>query len=70
MKLKKSSGQVTVSERLTLKVACLMKLGYYPFDAQFCPLFMESFAFRSNQLNLTWDWEDPIQASDFRTALR
>ena len=69
MKLKKSSGQVTISERLTVKVACAMKFRYFPFDFQYCPLYMESFAYRSNQLDLQWDWENPIQASDFRTEL-
>ena len=55
-----------------MKMACPMKFGYFPFDYQFCPFQMESFAYRSNQLDLQWDAEDPIQAGDltFRISWR
>ena len=38
-----------------------MDLSYFPFDYQLCPFNMESFAYRSNQLDLQWDLDNPVQ---------
>ena len=40
------SGEIMVSERLTLKLGCFMNLGMFPFDRQVCPVSIESMAHR------------------------
>ena len=50
-----------VSERLTVKISCFMNYRMFPFDAQVCPIFIESYAYRDYQIVLNWRDEEPIQ---------
>ena len=56
-----TEGEVTVSERLTVKLTCEMDYGLFPFDNQLCPLKIESYALRNHQLVLDWADTDQFQ---------
>ena len=56
-----------VSERLTVKISCFMDYHMFPFDAQVCPVSIESYAYRDYQMLLTWRTEEPLQ---FNTDLK
>ena len=55
------SGEMMVSERLTVKLSCFMNYRMFPFDSQVCPILIESYAYRDYQMLLHWRDNDPIQ---------
>ena len=56
-----TEGQVTISERLTVKLTCEMDYGLFPFDNQLCPLKIESYALRNHQIKLKWAGDSIFQ---------
>ncbi|XP_045206730.2 glycine receptor subunit alpha-2-like [Mercenaria mercenaria] len=61
-----SNGTVVNSIRLSLTLTCIMSLHYYPFDAQTCPLFIQSFGYTTDNINLQWHGTNPINISDLK----
>jgi hypothetical protein len=57
-------GQIMLSERLSLKIGCHMDLKFYPFDLQVCPIHIESYSYREEQLDIMWHSNVTIQVSD------
>jgi len=57
-------GQIMLSERLSLKIGCHMDLKFYPFDLQVCPIHVESYSYREEQLDIKWHSNVTIQVSD------
>lgn len=51
-------------ERLSLKIGCHMDLKFYPFDLQVCPIHIESYSYREDQLDILWHSNVTIQVSD------
>jgi len=49
-----ADGDITYSDRLTMKLGCNMDFRDFPFDKQLCPIKMEPYANRKKQLNLSW----------------
>ena len=47
-------GVVTLSQHVTLKLRCIFHLKLFPFDTQTCPISIQSFAFRGDQIQLHW----------------
>ena len=61
-----TSGRVywiSLKERLSLKIGCHMDLKFYPFDLQVCPIHVESYAYREDQLNIEWHTNYSIEIS-------
>jgi len=56
-------GEIMLSERLSLKIGCHMDLKFYPFDLQVCPIHVESYAYREDQLNIEWHTNYSIEIS-------
>ncbi|XP_057310835.1 ligand-gated ion channel 50-like [Hydractinia symbiolongicarpus] len=50
----KPSGGVYVSRRLSTKTHCNMDLSFYPMDTQTCELIFESYAFTTNEMDISW----------------
>ncbi|EDO43147.1 predicted protein, partial [Nematostella vectensis] len=48
------SGNVYYSVRLTLTLQCNMNLQLFPMDVQACPLFIESYAYTSEDIKYKW----------------
>jgi len=57
-------GDIMLSERLSLKIGCHMDLKFYPFDLQVCPIHIESYSYREDQLDILWHSNVTIQVSD------
>ncbi|XP_077988573.1 glycine receptor subunit alpha-2-like [Glandiceps talaboti] len=56
------SGEVFVSQRLSLMLNCQMALHRFPMDHQVCMVQMESFGYTNNQLIFKWRYDvDPVQ---------
>ena len=47
-------GSIMSSQRLTLNLGCKMNFRYFPFDGQWCPIIIESFGYRTHQLEVLW----------------
>ena len=62
----KPSGEIMVSERLTVKISCYMNYKWFPFDSQVCPVYLESYAYRAHQMVLEWREGDPFQEKVFQ----
>ena len=41
-----------------------MDLKFYPFDLQVCPIHIESYSYREDQLDILWHSNVTIQVSD------
>ncbi|XP_077982653.1 glycine receptor subunit alphaZ1-like [Glandiceps talaboti] len=56
------NGDILLSMRVSLTLACNMDLRKYPMDVQLCHVTMESYGFRTHDLIFKWsDEEDPIE---------
>ena len=55
------TGEVMISERLSVKLSCFMNYQMFPFDAQVCPILIEPYAYRDYQMLLEWRENEPIQ---------
>jgi len=58
------TGNRNYLERLSLKIGCHMDLKFYPFDLQVCPIHIESYSYREDQLDILWHSNVTIQVSD------
>ncbi|XP_045204373.2 glycine receptor subunit alpha-2-like isoform X2 [Mercenaria mercenaria] len=56
-------GTVVYSIRLSLTMSCTMSLHYYPFDAQTCPLVIQSFCYTTDNIRLQWHGTNPVKIS-------
>ncbi|KAK4882915.1 hypothetical protein RN001_006234 [Aquatica leii] len=45
---------VSYSARMHAIVACQMEFQHYPMDTQICPLYIESFSYKFDKMNLKW----------------
>jgi len=54
------TGMVTHSSRLTVTGACPMSLWMFPFDRQHCSIILQSYSFNADQVEYSWDLDDPI----------
>ncbi|XP_075261736.1 glycine receptor subunit alpha-4-like isoform X2 [Convolutriloba macropyga] len=52
------NGDVLLSQRLSLTLACNMKLHRFPMDQQICKIQLESYAFTTRDID--FDWADGI----------
>lgn len=57
-------GEVLLSQRFTMTLACPMKLNKFPFDTQLCGFSMESYGYSTEDVVFKWVDEDPIQISE------
>ncbi|XP_067947398.1 glycine receptor subunit alphaZ1-like [Watersipora subatra] len=48
-------GQLIYSLRVTATVACSMHLSKYPFDVQYCDMFLESYGHLTEELKFYWN---------------
>ena len=55
-------GRVTYSQRLTIGAACKMSLRKYPLDSQFCPLFIGSYGYTSE--DLVYKWKENVSTEE------
>nr|XP_022327528.1 glycine receptor subunit alpha-2-like [Crassostrea virginica]XP_022328182.1 glycine receptor subunit alpha-2-like [Crassostrea virginica] len=53
-------GYVIYSVRLSLTLSCIMELQYFPMDDQTCSLFIESYGYSIENVNLLWDYKQPV----------
>ncbi|XP_045204370.2 glycine receptor subunit alpha-2-like [Mercenaria mercenaria] len=58
------NGTVIYSIRLSLALSCTMMLQYYPFDSQRCPIFVQSFGYTEDNINLDWYYNNPVSAEN------
>ncbi|XP_070565313.1 glycine receptor subunit alphaZ1-like isoform X2 [Ptychodera flava] len=58
------NGDVLLSMRVSLTLACNMDLRYYPMDVQICHLTMESYGFRTRDLLFQWVDENAIDINE------
>ncbi|XP_070574017.1 glycine receptor subunit alphaZ1-like [Ptychodera flava] len=69
------NGDILLSMRVSLTLACNMNLRYYPMDVQLCHLSMESYGYRTHDLQFRWtdenavDIDDEIEIAEFRDPL-
>ncbi|XP_070543001.1 glycine receptor subunit alpha-2-like [Ptychodera flava] len=56
------TGEVMISQRLSLKLMCHMDLHRFPMDHQDCEMEMESFGYTTNQLMFEWRNDDDVGA--------
>ncbi|XP_064636425.1 glycine receptor subunit alpha-2-like [Lineus longissimus] len=56
-------GEVLYSQRVTLKLACVMDLTFYPMDAQKCRINVETYGYTSNEMMYVWykNSDDAVQ---------
>ncbi|XP_077867627.1 glycine receptor subunit alpha-2-like [Saccoglossus kowalevskii] len=57
-------GDILLSMRVSLTLACNMNLRKYPMDVQICHLTMESFGFRTHDVQLKWAKDNPIELNN------
>lgn len=55
-----NDGSVVYSIRLSMALNCNMYLRYYPFDAQTCPLLIQSFCYTTDNIDLHWHKTSPV----------
>lgn len=55
------NGHVHTSERVTMKLACPMDLGAFPFDTQVCSIDISSYGYIRTILSYEWKEIQPIQ---------
>ena len=48
------NGTIMRSSRYTITLACPMNLQYFPMDTQLCPIYVESFAYKTKEVVLSW----------------
>uniref|UniRef100_A0A1I8HYA7 Gamma-aminobutyric acid receptor subunit beta n=3 Tax=Macrostomum lignano TaxID=282301 RepID=A0A1I8HYA7_9PLAT len=71
----KPSGEVTFSQKLTVKLSCNMDLKKFPMDKQKCHLKMESYGYTTHQLLFEWvakidervEFSDDLELPEFVT---
>ncbi|XP_022254873.1 glycine receptor subunit alpha-2-like isoform X1 [Limulus polyphemus] len=54
------SGEILYMLRLKLTFSCMMDLYRYPLDSQVCTIELASFSKTTEELNLTWSEEKPV----------
>ncbi|KAI8517329.1 Glycine receptor subunit alpha-3 [Branchiostoma belcheri] len=66
-----SKGEILYSIRLTLTLACPMKLQRFPMDQQVCPMKLESYGMTTDDMRLQWNYlkkngeeQNPVQIAD------
>ncbi|CAH1240428.1 glycine receptor subunit alpha-2-like isoform X2 [Branchiostoma lanceolatum] len=60
-----SRGEILYSIRLTLTLACPMKLQRFPMDQQVCPMKLESYGMTTDDVRLVWKETDtPVAIAD------
>ncbi|XP_035697890.1 glycine receptor subunit alpha-2-like isoform X2 [Branchiostoma floridae] len=60
-----SKGEILYSIRLTLTLACPMKLQRFPMDQQVCPMKLESYGMTTDDVRLVWKETDtPVAIAD------
>ncbi|KAL4230687.1 Glycine receptor subunit alpha-3 [Mactra antiquata] len=57
------NGTVVYSIRIAMTLACSMKLHYYPFDKQRCPLYIQSYGYTQENIDLLWHDISPVKLS-------
>ncbi|XP_077982469.1 glycine receptor subunit alpha-2-like isoform X2 [Glandiceps talaboti] len=57
-------GDILLSMRLSLTLACNMDLRKYPMDVQLCHLTMESYGYRTKDMIMTWTKTDPVEIDE------
>ncbi|CAL8083127.1 unnamed protein product [Orchesella dallaii] len=58
------NGVVSISIRITLRLACPMNLVLFPMDTQKCAIIMASYAWTTDDLIFRWREENPVQLPD------
>ncbi|KAI8495440.1 Glycine receptor subunit alpha-3, partial [Branchiostoma belcheri] len=58
------AGDILYSIRLTLTLACPMRLQRFPMDRQQCNMQLESFGYSTSDLNFRWKNDNPVQLSE------
>ncbi|XP_057310519.1 gamma-aminobutyric acid receptor subunit pi-like [Hydractinia symbiolongicarpus] len=58
------TGVVYTSRRLSTKTHCNLDLNFYPMDTQTCKLILESYAFTTNEVNISWHDVPLIRSAD------
>lgn len=65
------TGDITYSDRLSLKLGCDMQFELFPFDSQMCELKMEPYALRKTQLDLYWKTKgSPEEQAAYKGAIQ
>eukprot|EP00794_Sanderia_malayensis_P020503 gene20503-22520_t len=59
MRIRKDGNMVS-SIRASVVGKCPQNVIYFPFDSQLCEMVIESYAYKKNQLNLTWHKQSPV----------
>ncbi|XP_070533085.1 glycine receptor subunit alpha-3-like [Ptychodera flava] len=54
-------GNVLLSSRYSLTLACIMDLERFPFDDQVCEMRMESYGYTTNDVIFEWSEGEPVQ---------
>lgn len=54
-------GEVAMSSRISLTLACQMNFKWFPMDSQSCKIRLASYAHTTNEINLQWKNETPVQ---------
>jgi len=65
------TGDITYSDRLSLKLGCDMQFELFPFDSQLCELKMEPYALRKTQLDLYWKTKGtPEERAEYKGSIQ
>jgi len=48
------AGDITYSEHLSMSLRCIFHLKLFPFDTQACPMTVQPYQFRDDQIRLRW----------------
>ncbi|XP_060084024.1 glycine receptor subunit alphaZ1-like isoform X2 [Ylistrum balloti] len=58
------NGTVFYSARIGMTLNCHMELQKYPLDSQFCPFYMESYGYTTENLVFHWDQKNALEITD------
>ncbi|XP_069129490.1 glycine receptor subunit alpha-3-like isoform X2 [Argopecten irradians] len=58
------NGTVFYSARIGMTLSCHMELQKYPLDSQFCPFYMESYGYTTENLVFQWDQTNAMEINE------
>ncbi|XP_033742246.1 glycine receptor subunit alpha-3-like [Pecten maximus] len=58
------NGTVFYSARIGMTLSCHMELQKYPLDSQFCPFYMESYGYTTENLIFHWDQTNAMEITE------
>ncbi|XP_021348240.1 glycine receptor subunit alpha-3-like isoform X2 [Mizuhopecten yessoensis] len=58
------NGTVFYSARIGMTLSCHMELQKYPLDSQFCPFYMESYGYTTENLIFHWDTTKAMEITE------